>query len=72
MVTWQADGGTDFSAHPLTPDSSRGTAGNPIMTTSSGTSVTYAFGATGFFPFYCANHGSTTGSGESGVIQVVP
>jgi plastocyanin len=64
-VTWMGD----FTSHPLRP-STRGTTGNPIMATSSGTSTSFTFGAVGFFPWFCLNHGSDSGAGMSGVVQV--
>lgn len=65
MVTWMGD----FTSHPLRP-STRGTTGNPIMATSSGTTATFTFGSVGFFPWFCNFHGTDQGSGMSGVVQV--
>jgi hypothetical protein len=66
-VTWQAaaGGGEDFGGHPL-----RGTG--PILDTDSGTTATFNFTTPGFYPYYCANHGSPSTSGMAGVVQVVP
>lgn len=63
-----------FTTHPLrageviggvpqTPD-----PGNPIQSTSSGTSVTFAFPEAGDYPYYCDNHQSF---GMYGVVYVV-
>lgn len=57
-VTWQGD----LSIHPLAPGIVRSNQivaqpGHPITTiTSSGTMVSYAFGAAGDWAFYCPNH----------------
>jgi plastocyanin len=60
-----------FTVHPLQA-STRGTTGNPIPSTSSGTAATATFAAAGFFPFYCTVHGSDSGTGMAGVVQVTP
>jgi plastocyanin len=60
-----------FSSHPLSA-STRGTSGNPIPKTSTGTSATVTFNAAGFFPYFCTVHGSDSGAGMAGVVQVTP
>jgi len=72
-VTWNADGGNDFSMHPLTP-SVRGSGGSPITLTNTAiTTQGFTFSTDGFFAFYCGVHGSADdGTGMAGVIQVVP
>ena len=65
-VTWSGS----FDGHPLTP-STRGTAMSPIATVSSGTSAAVTFPRAGFYPFYCAFHGTDTGLGMAGVVQVI-
>ena len=59
----------DFSSHPLRA-SSRGSTGNPVQSTGSGTSASFTFAATGFFPYYCTQHGDDLGNGMAGVVQV--
>ena len=73
MITFMGATAIDtFTVHPLTP-STRGSGGNPIIAQSgAGTSVTFSFGAAGFFPYYCAMHGFDNGNGMSGVVQVIP
>ena len=61
-----------FQGHPLKPgvapsSSGSGSAGNPIGSTSSGSSVSFTFPAAGTYPYYCGNH---FGSGMFGAIQV--
>ena len=63
-VTWS---GT-FS-HPLLP-SNRGTSGNPITSTSTGTTKMFTFPNAGFFPYYCQFHGDNAGANMAGVIWV--
>ncbi len=58
-----------FGSHPLSPGSG-GSAGNPIPPTSTGSSLVVSFPTTGFYPFYCAFHGSAGGGGMAGVVQV--
>lgn len=62
----------DFSSHPLTPSAMRGTlTGNPIASTSAGTSKDFTFPTAGFYAYYCAFHDpSDTGNFMSGVIWV--
>ncbi len=74
MITFQGATASDtFDVHPLTP-STRGTSGNPIVAQLGGaTSVTFTFGAAGFFPYFCAMHGNNAGTAMmSGVVQVIP
>ncbi len=60
-----------FSSHPLkkgTPDSATaGSPNNPIVDTSTGIEVTFAFPTAGDYPFYCNFH---TGFGMKGVVRV--
>ncbi len=59
-----------FSAHPLAK-STRGTAGNPIQDTSTGTSAMVMFSSPGFFPYRCTKHSTADdGDGMSGVVWV--
>jgi len=58
-----------FSSHPLAA-STRGTSGNPIPSTNSGTTKAVAFPAAGFFPYYCTFHGNTAGANMAGVVWV--
>ncbi len=58
-----------FSGHPLAP-SSRGTSGNPITRTASGTTTTFRFTAAGHFPYFCEFHGTDGGGGMAGVVRV--
>jgi plastocyanin len=67
-VTWSGD----FASHPLMPATSRGTTPSPIMPTSTGTSATVMFPNAGLYPYYCNFHGSPTGAGMAGVVQVIP
>jgi plastocyanin len=53
-VTWNGD----LASHPLEPDGS----GNPIVSTSSGTSVTFTFPTDGSFGFHCAFHSTMLGA----------
>ncbi len=43
-----------------------------IPATSSGSSVSITFSAAGLYGYYCTAHGTKTGSGMAGAIQVVP
>ena len=65
-VTWEGS----FAGHPLSP-STRGTAMNPITRVASGSSATVTFPRAGFYPFFCEFHGSDSGSGMAGVVQVI-
>jgi plastocyanin len=62
----------DFVTHPLIPSALRGTTtGNPITTTDTGTSASFAFPTAGYYAYYCAVHGpSDTGAGMAGVVWV--
>lgn len=55
--------------HPLVP-STLGTPGNPIPAGAVAT-TDVRFDAPGFFPYFCANHGTERG-GMAGVVQVIP
>jgi plastocyanin len=60
-----------FSSHPLTRgapgDLAAGAAGNPIPTTSTGTTVTVAFPRAGTYPYVCGMHAFL---GMNGVVLV--
>ncbi|HEY4395925.1 MAG TPA: hypothetical protein VGP64_17795 [Polyangia bacterium] len=60
----------DFSTHPLTPSVTRSTPGNPIVSTSSGTTASFTFTTPGFYGYFCLVHGDEEGEGMSGVIWV--
>ena len=64
-VTWN---GT-FSSHPLKPACNPATGGT-IPSTATGTTTSVTFTAPGFYGYYCNFHGSPTGTGMSGVIEV--
>ncbi len=74
LVTFMGGTGANdnFTMHPLEASSARGTtAGNPIATTSSGTSKSFTFAAPGYYAYYCTIHGNdTSGGGWSGVVWV--
>jgi len=61
----------DFNTHPLRA-STRGSAGNPIQATNSGSIAPFSFTSAGFYPYYCSQHGDNSGANMAGVIQVVP
>lgn len=66
-VVWNASPSFAFvGGHPLSP--AGGDMPNPIMTTSNGTTVSFAFPNTGNYGFHCSNHPSTM----RGVIRVKP
>jgi plastocyanin len=58
-----------FSAHPL--EQACGPA-PVIASTSSGTSASFSFSKPGLYGYYCTLHGTSTGSGMAGAIEVVP
>jgi plastocyanin len=58
----------DFSSHPLMPSTRGGSSANPITSKSSGSSATFTFSTRGFYPYYCAYHGSDSGVAMSGVV----
>jgi plastocyanin len=62
----------DFMMHPLEPSALRGAqAGNPITSTSSGTTKTFRFSTPGFFAYFCDVHNpSDNGAAMSGVVWV--
>lgn len=66
-VTWAGA----FASHPLTRgvpgDTNGGTAGNPIPTTMTGTSVTVNFPRPGTYPYVCGMHAFL---GMTGVVVV--
>lgn len=55
------------ATHPLRPGPQ---AGNPIQQASSDAMTTFT--GAGVFGFFCQNHGSSTGMGMAGAIEVVP
>lgn len=61
-VTWNVD----FAAHPLA--ASGGDSPSPIATTSSGTTVTFAFPSAGVFGYHCLAHPTIM----FGAVLVVP
>ena len=71
QVTFTAASATlGFASHPLDPSGNRGTRpGNPITSTTTGTTASFTFPAKGFWAYYCTIHG-TDGSGDfmAGVI----
>jgi plastocyanin len=80
LVTLLATGGPgmdvtftgDFVAHPLEPSALRGAqSGNPITSTSAGTSKVFNFSTPGFFAYFCGVHNpSDNGAAMSGVVWV--
>ena len=69
-VTWNAV----FANHPLYPgvapsSTGSGSSGNPITTTTTGSTVTFAFPVAGTFLYYCSHH---QGFGMYGAVFVVP
>ena len=62
----------DFVAHPLEPSALRGAqTGNPITSTSAGTSKVFQFSTSGFFAYFCDIHNpSDNGAAMSGVVWV--
>ena len=60
----------DFGTHPLEPSARRGAqTGNPITTTSTGTSKVFPFSTPGFFAYFCQVHNpSDNGAAMSGVV----
>jgi plastocyanin len=71
-VRWEGS----LSSHPLAPgnpdDPEAGSADNPILETSSGQSIEFAFPVTGTFPYYCELHAFGNGQGMAGVVHVKP
>ncbi len=62
--------GGDFSVHPLTHACRP--ASSPSLDSSSGQTFSVTFdSALGVYGYYCAQHGSITGAGMSGAIEVV-
>jgi len=63
-----------LSAHPTLPgnadDAAAGSPDNPILPTSSGSSVEFTFEKAGTFPYYCELHSSGAGNGMAGAIHV--
>lgn len=70
-VRWEGS----LSAHPLAPgnpeDGAAGSPDNPIVATSSGTSVEAMFPSEGTYPYYCELHSFGAGQGMAGVVHVV-
>ena len=66
-VTWMGD---SFGTHPL-----RGAPTNPtteVPAPTSGSSVSTTFSVAGYHGYFCAVHGTPTGGGMAGTIEVVP
>ncbi len=65
-----------FSAHPLAPGNpahaDAGSPDNPILITSSGNSVDFAFANAGTYPYHCQLHSFGDGMGMAGVVHVTP
>jgi plastocyanin len=71
QVTFMSSSSTnDFIVHPLAPSANRGTRpGNPIVSTTTGTSAMFTFPTKGFWAYYCTTHGSLDdGTFMAGVI----
>jgi plastocyanin len=62
----------DFVAHPLVPSALRGAqTGNPITTTTAGSSKVFRFSTPGLFAYFCQTHNpSDNGAAMSGVVWV--
>lgn len=58
-VSWSTVGMADFGTHPLQPFG--GDTNNPIMPTSTGMMVSFAFPNAGNFGFHCGVHASMEG-----------
>ncbi len=58
-----------FSAHPLEQSCGPATV---IASTSSGSSASFTFTKAGLYGYYCTLHGTASGSGMAGAIEVVP
>lgn len=60
-----------FASHPLRPGvgatTTAGSPNNPIMATSTGTTVNFTFPTAGMYPYNCQLH---DGSGMNGVVKV--
>lgn len=61
----------EFTGHPLQA-ATHGSSGNPIPSVNSGLSRAVTFATPGFYPYYCTFHGTATGGGMAGVVQVIP
>jgi plastocyanin len=62
---------TNFGVHPLFPSSRGDAADNPITQVLSGTtSPVFTFTKPGYYGYYCAEHGTDSGSGMAGVVWV--
>jgi plastocyanin len=64
-----------LSAHPMSPgnadDEAAGSPRNPIVPTSTGSSVDFTFENAGTFPYHCEVHSSGAGTGMAGAIHAV-
>jgi plastocyanin len=61
----------DFATHPLTPSVTRTTPGpNPIVSTDTGTTASFAFNTPGFYGYFCLQHGTDEGVAMAGMIWV--
>lgn len=63
-----------LATHPLAPgnaaDNDAGSPDNPIVETTTGSSVEFTFDAPGTYPYFCEAHGFGDGEGMSGAIEV--
>lgn len=59
----------NFDSHPLDPACG---AASAITSTSGGQLASFTFNTPGTFGYYCSAHGSSTGSGMAGAVEVVP
>jgi len=70
-VRWEGS----LSAHPLASgnanDGAAGSPDNPIVATSTGSSVEFTFPDAGTFPYYCELHSFGDGEGMAGVVHVL-
>jgi plastocyanin len=60
-------GGT-FSFHPL----AQACGPAPVITAGTGTTASFTFNTAGIYGYYCTVHGTASGTGMAGSIQVVP
>ena len=59
----------DFTAHPLNESCGPSSVFQEV---SQGSTASFTFCATGTYGYYCRNHGTVSGNGMAGAIQVVP
>jgi plastocyanin len=58
----------NFGFHPL----AQACGPSDVITNGSGTEIQFTFTAAGLFGYYCTAHGTVSGSGMAGAIEVVP